>query len=183
MTIAIRSATPEDLGQITAIYAHAVIHGTASYELEPPSRDEMATRFDTLTRAGYPYIVAERDGTILGYAYAGPFRARRAYRFMVEDSIYVDPAAKGQGVGLALIHQLICECEKLGFRQIAAVIGDGETNGASIGLHEKAGFAHSGILKGSGYNHGRWLDTVFMQLALNGGRTTPPDAGSIAERL
>ena len=183
MNIIIRPATTADLDQITAIYADAVTHGTASYELEPPSRDEMATRFATLAGAGYPYIVAERAGAVLGYAYAGPFRARRAYRFMVEDSIYIDPAAKGQGIGLLLIRALIGECERLGFRQIAAVIGDGETNLASIGLHEKAGFAHSGVLKGSGWKHGRWLDTVFMQLELNGGKASAPDPGSFADGL
>ncbi|MDR7223951.1 phosphinothricin acetyltransferase [Aminobacter aminovorans] len=178
----IRHALPDDLDRITGIYADAVLNGTASYELEPPTRSEMGERYDSLTDAGYPYLVAERDGVILGYAYAGPFRARPAYRFIVEDSIYVAPEAKGAGVGKALMQALIDESTVLGYRQIIAVIGDGHADSASVRLHEKLGFHHTGRMEGSGYKHGRWLDTVFMQLALNGGATLPPDPGSMPER-
>lgn len=181
-TISIRAALEGDLGRITEIYGDAVTHGTASYELEPPSRTEMGGRFDSLTAGGFPYLVAERDGALLGYAYAGAFRPRPAYRFIVEDSVYVAPDAKGQGVGLLLMQALIEACRMAGFRQIVAVIGDGHADSASVRLHEKLGFRHSGRLEGSGYKHGRWLDTVFMQLSLNGGATVPPDPHSLPER-
>ncbi|WAX96130.1 GNAT family N-acetyltransferase [Aminobacter sp. NyZ550] len=182
MSMKIRHALPDDLDRITEIYADAVLNGTASYELDPPSRAEMGERYDSLTDAGYPYLVAERDAVILGYAYAGPFRARPAYRFIVEDSIYVAPEAKGAGIGKALMQALIDESTVLGFRQIIAVIGDGHADSASVRLHERLGFHHTGRMEGSGYKHGRWLDTVFMQLALNGGATLPPDPGSMPER-
>jgi L-amino acid N-acyltransferase YncA len=180
--IAIRPATSADLDTITEIYADAVTNGTASYELEPPGRAEMGKRFDALTAGGFPYLVAERDGAVLGYAYAGAFRPRPAYRFVVEDSVYVAPDAKGQGVGLRLMQSLIAAVEAAGFRQIIAVIGDGRPDSASVKLHERLGFRHSGRLEGSGYKHGRWLDTVFMQLTLNGGASLPPDPGSLPER-
>lgn len=182
MDISLRPATPDDLDAITAIYADAVTHGTASYELEPPSRAEMEQRFHALAGMGYPYIAAERDGSVVGYAYAGPFRPRRAYRFMVEDSIYIAPEAQGLGLGRLLLTRLIEDCRHLGFRQIAAVIGDGERNAASVGLHAAMGFRHVGMLEGSGYKHGRWLDTVFMQLTMNGGKSLPPDPDSLPER-
>ncbi|TRC96399.1 N-acetyltransferase family protein [Mesorhizobium sp. WSM4303] len=181
-TVTIRAALEGDLDRITEIYADAVRHGTASYELEPPSRAEMVARFDSLTGGGFPYLVAEKDGALLGYAYAGAFRPRPAYRFIVEDSVYVAPDAKGQGVGLLLMQALIEACRVAGFRQIIAVIGDGHADSASVRLHEKLGFRHSGRLEGSGYKHGRWLDTVFMQLSLNGGATVPPDPDSLPER-
>ncbi|TPM30190.1 GNAT family N-acetyltransferase [Mesorhizobium sp. B2-3-4] len=180
--IAIRAATEADLDTITEIYADAVTHGTASYELEPPGRVEMGTRFASLTGGGFPYLVAQKDGAVLGYAYAGPFRPRPAYRFIVEDSVYVAPDAKGQGVGLKLMQGLIAAAEAAGFRQIIAVIGDGHADSASVKLHEKLGFRHSGRLEGSGYKHERWLDTVFMQLSLNGGASVPPDPDSLPER-
>lgn len=180
--IAIRAATPTDLDRITEIYADAVTHGTASYELEPPSRAEMGNRFDNLTAGGFPYLVADQDGVVLAYAYAGPFRPRPAYRFVIEDSVYVAPEAKGRGVGSLLMQALIETARAAGFRQIIAVIGDGHADSASVRLHEKLGFRHSGRLEGSGYKHGRWLDTVFMQLSLNGGATLPPDPDSLPER-
>lgn len=182
MSISIRPAESRDLSRIAAVYAHAVTNGTASYELEPPSREEMAGRFETLAKGGFPYLVAEDGGGIAGYAYAGPFRPRRAYRFMVEDSIYLAPEAQGRGIGKLLLSRLVEECAALGFRQIAAVIGDGASNAASVKLHERAGFRHVGTLQGSGYKHGRWLDTVFMQLTVNGGTTLPPDPESLPER-
>ncbi|TJV68846.1 MAG: N-acetyltransferase [Mesorhizobium sp.] len=180
--IEIRAATAADLDRITEIYADAVVHGTASYELEPPTRAEMGNRFDTLAAGGFPYLVAEKGGTVLGYAYAGPFRPRPAYRFVIEDSVYVAPEAKGQGVGSLLMRALIETARAAGFRQIIAVIGDGHADSASVRLHEKLGFRHSGRLEGSGYKHGRWLDTVFMQLSVNGGAELPPDPDSLPER-
>ncbi|MER9583122.1 N-acetyltransferase family protein [Mesorhizobium sp. M0276] len=180
--VTIRLATAADLDRITEIYADAVTQGTASYELEAPSRAEMGFRFDSLMAGGFPYLVAEKNGTVLGYAYAGAFRPRPAYRFIVEDSVYIAPEAKGQGVGLKLMQSLIEAVEAAGFRQIIAVIGDGHADSASVRLHEKLGFRHSGRLEGSGYKHGRWLDTVFMQLSLNGGASAPPDPESLPER-
>ncbi|MER8811042.1 GNAT family N-acetyltransferase [Mesorhizobium australicum] len=180
--IVIRPASPADLDAITEIYADAVANGTASYELEPPSRTEMGTRFAALAAGGFPYLVAQKAGAVLGYAYAGAFRPRPAYRFIVEDSVYVAPDAKGQGVGLTLMQSLVAAVEAAGFRQIVAVIGDGRADSASVRLHEKLGFRHSGRLEGSGYKHGRWLDTVFMQLSLNGGASLPPDSDSLPER-
>lgn len=180
--LTIRAAMPADLEAITEIYADAVDNGTASYELQPPTREEMAARFAALREEGYPYIVAERDGAVVGYAYAGPFRARPAYRFIVEDSIYVAPPAKGMGVGKLLLERLIAESVALGFRQMVAVIGDGSPHSASVKLHERLGFHHSGVLEGSGYKHGRWLDTVFMQFEMNGGNRVAPDPASLPER-
>ncbi|CAN7209867.1 N-acetyltransferase family protein [Mesorhizobium sp. LjNodule214] len=181
-SITIRGAAAADLDRITEIYADAVTHGTASYELEPPSRAEMGNRFDALTAGGFPYLAAEKDDAVLGYAYAGPFRPRPAYRFVVEDSVYVAPEAKGQGVGRLLMQGLIEAARAAGFRQIIAVIGDGHADSASVRLHERLGFRHSGRLEGSGYKHGRWLDTVFMQLSMNGGAGLPPDPNSLPER-
>ena len=181
--LVVRDATPADLDRITEIYADAVRTGTASYELTPPDRAEMRERFDDLKAGGFPYLVAtDEEGTVLGYAYAGAFRTRPAYRFTVEDSVYVAPEAKGRGIGRLLMERLIEAVRMLGFRQIVAVIGDGRADSASVKLHEKLGFVHSGRLVGSGYKHGRWLDTVFMQLALNGGTSTPPDPDSVPER-
>jgi len=181
-SIQIRPAKAFDLEQITAIYTDAVLNGTASYELEPPSRDEMARRLQALAEAGFPYLVAEQSGRLIGYAYAGPFRPRPAYRFIVENSVYVAPGAKGRGVGALLLKRLIGEVTELGFRQMIAVIGDGSADSPSVRLHERAGFRHCGRLEGSGYKHGRWLDTVFMQLSMNGGSETPPDPESMPER-
>ena len=146
------------------------------------SRAEMRARFESLVEKSYPWLVAEEGEHVLGYAYAGPFRPRPAYRFMVEDSIYVAPQAQGRGIGRLLLGRLVAEATALGFRQIAAVIGDGSNNLPSVRLHEQAGFRHAGMLQGSGYKHGRWLDTVFMQLAMNGGDTLAPDPASLPER-
>lgn len=181
-TITIRPAISADLERITDIYADAVLHGTATYELEPPGLAEMAVRFANLMAGQFPYLVAEKGGLVLGYAYAGPFRPRPAYRFIVEDSVYIAPEAKGQGVGWLLMQALIEASRSAGFRQIIAVIGDGHSDSASVRLHEKLGFRHAGRLEGSGYKHGRWLDTVFMQLEMNGGAGLPPDPDSLPER-
>lgn len=175
MTILLRDATPADLPSFQAIYADAVLHGTASYEIEPPDLAEMTRRFQAVRDGGFPWLTAEGEGgAVMGYAYAGPFRTRPAYRWMVEDSIYVAPEAKGRGVGRALLAALIEQCRARGYRQVLAVIGDAERNRASIGLHEVLGFSHSGCIAGSGFKHGRWLDTALMQLAINGGAATPP---------
>lgn len=182
MTFLIRPAQAADLPSVTAIYADAVLNGTATYELEPPTPAEMEARFAALERDAYPFLVAE-SGEVIGYAYAGPFRTRPAYRFTVEDSIYVAPHAKGRGIGRALLQALIEACEKLGFRQFVAVIGDGHAESPSVILHEKLGFRHTGRLIGSGFKHGRWLDTVFMQMELNGGAASPPDPDSMPERV
>ena len=180
---AIRPVADDDLDAVTRIYAAAVLDGTASYELEPPARAEMERRCHALTESGFPYLVATAGGTVRGYAYAGPFRPRPAYRFVVENSVYVAPESRGRGIGLALMRAVIAEVERLGFRQIVAVIGDGGADSASVRLHQRLGFSHSGRLEGSGFKHGRWLDTVFMQLPLNGGSTMPPDPHSMPERL
>jgi phosphinothricin acetyltransferase len=178
----LRPATDADLPAITEIYADAVLHGTASYELEPPTLDEMTRRFRSLADGSFPYLAADLGGSVAGYAYAGPFRPRPAYRFVVENSIYVAPEAKGRGIGRALMERLIAEATRLGFRQMIAVIGDGRPDSASVRLHEALGFRHCGRLEGSGFKHGRWLDTVFMQLSMNGGSTAPPDPQSLPER-
>jgi L-amino acid N-acyltransferase YncA len=179
----LRAATASDLDRITEIYADAVVNGTASYELEPPTRAEMGSRFASLVDGCFPYIAADDGcGVLVGYAYAGPFRPRPAYRFIVEDSIYVAPEAKGRGIGRLLLERLIAEAESSGFRQMIAVIGDGGPESPSVRLHEKLGFRHSGTLQGSGYKHGRWLDTVFMQLPMNDGSANGPDPNSLPER-
>lgn len=174
-TLTVRAVRPADLPAITAIYAHAVISGTASYEYDPPSLAEMTARHDAIVSANYPYIVAtDATGAILGYAYAGPFRTRPAYRFTVEDSIYIAPDAQGRGTGRTLLSRLIEQCEASNYRQIIAVIGDGDVNQASIKLHTSLGFTHAGRITGSGYKHDHWCDTLLMQRAINGGTTTNP---------
>lgn len=173
MRVVIRLSRATDIPAIAAIYAHAVTHGTASFELEPPPEAEMARRRDEILKGGYPYLVAEMNGDVLGYAYAGAYRTRPAYRSTVEDSIYVAPSAQGQGVGRALLAALIEQCEALGFRLMVAVIGDEDSHG-SIGLHRSLGFEPAGILKGIGYKHGRWLSTVLMQRPLGRGTAAPP---------
>jgi L-amino acid N-acyltransferase YncA len=173
MSLVIRSSLDTDIPAIAAIYAHAVMHGTASFELEPPPEAEMARRRDAILEGGYPYLVAEGGGEILGYAYAGAYRTRPAYRSTVEDSVYVAPSAQGQGVGRALLVALIEQCEALDFRLMVAVIGDEDSQG-SIALHRSLGFEPAGILKGIGYKHGRWLSTVLMQRPLRRGTTEPP---------
>jgi len=170
----LRATREADLPAVTSIYEDAVLLGTASYEIEPPDLAEMTRRWRDLAERSYPHRVAVRDGKVAGYAYAGPYRPRPAYRFMVEDSIYVAPAAQRAGIGYALLAELVAICEGLGFRQMVAVIGDGAANHASVRLHAKRGFRHVGVIEGSGFKHGRWLDTVLMQRALGAGNTTLP---------
>lgn len=156
MTLHIRPALPDDIAGITLIYAHAVLHGTASWELDPPDAAQMMQRFETVLSGGYPYLVAQDDGDLLGYAYAGAYRPRPAYRSTVENSIYIAPGAQGRGVGKALLAALEAACTERGFRQMIAVIGDG--TGASVGsrkLHEAAGFRLIGVAEKVGYKHGR----------------------------
>jgi phosphinothricin acetyltransferase len=169
----IRPAERRDIAAITPIYAHAVLHGTASFELEPPDEAEMRRRFDALHIDGFPYLVAEEDGAVLGYAYAGPYRARPAYRFTVEDSIYLSQQAQGRGIGRALLDRLLTESESRGYRQMIAVIGD-SAQVPSIRLHEAAGFRHIGTFEAVGFKFGRWLDSMLMQKALGRGATTIP---------
>ncbi|MBS0247471.1 MAG: N-acetyltransferase [Proteobacteria bacterium] len=172
MTLSIRPTTPADIPAIARIYAHAVRTGTATFELEPPDEAEMLRRYEKLRGGPFPYIVAEIDGQVVGYAYAGPFRERPAYRFTVEDSIYIAPDMQKRGVGKALMKELIKLSEQAGFRQMMAVIGDSAQAG-SIGLHRSCGFRDAGVFKAVGYKFGRWLDTVQMQLALGKGDGAP----------
>ncbi len=171
--VSIRPATPDDIPAVTRIYAHAVAHGTASFELDPPDQAEMLRRMRALLDGGFPYITAEIDGAVAGYAYAGPYRPRVAYRYSVEDSIYIDPAVQRRGVGRALIMRLIADSEQRGFRQMIAVIGDSAQT-ASIELHRAAGFRMIGNIENVGYKFDRWLDSVLMQRALGPGATSKP---------
>ena len=171
--VSIRPATEADIPAITRIYAHAVNTGTASFELEAPAESEMTRRMKTLIDSGYPYIAATVGGALAGYAYAGPYRPRPAYRFAVEDSIYVDQAAHRRGIGRVLLKHLIDESEKRGFRQMVAIIGD-SANAPSIELHRAMGFHMVGNFEHVGYKFGRWLDSVMMQRALGPGATTSP---------
>jgi len=177
--VSIRPATPADIPAITRIYAHAVQHGTASFELEPPDEAEMTRRQQALLDAGFPYLVATSDGAgaaddnVLGYAYAGPYRARPAYRFSVENSVYVAADAHRRGVGRALMDRLIAESTTRGYRLMIAVIGDSAQT-SSIELHRAAGFKLVGTFEGVGYKFDRWLDTVLMQRALGKGTSAPP---------
>jgi L-amino acid N-acyltransferase YncA len=173
VTDAIRPATEADLTAITAIYADAVSTSTASFEMEPPTRDEMVRRFAILRDGGFPYLVAARDRTVVGYAYAGPYHQRAAYRSTLEDSIYVARAARGGGVGRRLLAALIAASEQIDGRTMVAVIADSGSP-ASIALHASLGFTSVGTLAGVGYKHGRWLDVTLMQRALGPGRGVPP---------
>ena len=178
----LRPCEPGDVPQITAIYAHAVHHGRASFELEPPDEAEMEQRRNALVGAGYPYFVAEVGGAVVGYSYAGAYRPRPAYDSTVENSVYVAAAHHGRGLGRLLLARLINEAERRGFRQMVAVIGD-SANLASIRLHVSLGFAHAGTLRSVGWKHERWLDTVLMQRALGIGDGAPPQNPARDETL
>jgi L-amino acid N-acyltransferase YncA len=164
--VVIRPANLVDLPAIVLIYAHNVRTGTASFEIDPPDLAEMTRRFQTLQDAGMPYVVAEADGELLGYAYAGPHRARPAYRNTVEDSIYLDTAAQGRGVGTLLLEALVRECTARGFKQMVAVVGGGKENPGSMRLHARCGFREVGVLTKVGYKFDRWLDIALMQREL-----------------
>ena len=165
----IRPSTPADLPAITAIYAEAVLHGTGTFELDPPDLAEMSRRRDDVLSKGLPWLVAQERGDpaapVLGYAYANHFRPRLAYRFCVEDSIYLGPQAKGQGVGTLLLAELIGRCTAAGARQMVAVIGD-SANLGSVGVHRRLGFEDAGILKSAGWKFDAWRDVVLMQRSL-----------------
>jgi L-amino acid N-acyltransferase YncA len=169
----LRDATAADLPTVTAIYAHHVLHGTASFEEAPPSLAEMTARFDAIAACGLPYLVAEADGRVAGYAYASLYRTRSAYRFTLEDSIYIDHGMQRRGLGRALLAQLLARSEALGYRQMIAVIGDSQ-QAASIGLHRALGFEYAGVYRSVGFKFGRWLDTVLMQRSIGGGDRTVP---------
>lgn len=174
MTISLRHARDEDLAAITTIYAECVENGTASYELAAPDETEMGRRFAAIAERGCPFIVAQEPaGTVLGYAYASAFRDRPAYNWLVEDSIYLAPHARGRGVGRMLLLELLARCESLGFRQMVAIIGGADPG--SIGVHRGCGFEMIGRMPATGFKFGRWLDTVIMQKALGEGAGTSPD--------
>lgn len=170
----IRDAVPADIPAIQAIYAHHVLHGLASFEEVPPAVEEMRARFEAVVGGGKPYLVAEVEGTLAGYGYASAYRTRSAYRFTLENSIYVDERWRGRGVGSALLKALIERCRKGPWRQMLAIIGD-SANAASIGVHRKAGFRQVGVLERVGFKHGRWVDSVLMQLELS---PQDPEAGT-----
>ncbi len=170
--VSIRPAALGDIPAITRIYAHAVLHGTATFEIEPPDEAEMARRMQALFSRHYPYLVAERGGAVAGYAYAGPYRDRPAYNWCVEDSIYIAPEFHRQGIGRLLLARLISEAETLGFRQILGVIGN-SANTASVAVHAAMGFRLIGTFQSVGFKHGKWLDTVLMQRPLGKGDTSP----------
>ena len=168
-----RPATPDDLPVIQAIYAHHVARGLASCEEEAPAVPEMRRRYDEVIAKGLPYLVAEAGGSIAGYGYCTLYRARSAYRYSLEDSVYVRHDAVGRGVGKAILGELVKRCEALGYRQIIAVIGD-SANAASIGVHASQGFLRVGTLRSTGFKLGRWVDSVLMQRPLGNGDGTPP---------
>lgn len=175
----LRPAAAADFEAIQEVYAHHVLNGLGTFEEDPPSAAEMMRRHAAVRGWGLPYLVAEDGGRILGYAYAGAFRTRAAYRFTVEDSVYVAEDARGRGVGRALLEAVIADCDGLGLRQMIGVIGD-SGNAASIALHRACGFELKAVLPGLGWKFGRWVDVVWMQRALNQGVKEPPDGPGLA---
>jgi phosphinothricin acetyltransferase len=171
--VILRQARAADVAGITAIYRAAVLHGTASFELEPPDESEMLHRFQAVTRAGYPYYVAALDDRVVGYAYVNAYRTRPAYRFTVENSVYIATEAQGKGVGTLLLKALIDASTAKGYRLMVAVIGDSR-NQASMTLHRNAGFTFCGTIHSVGYKFGRWLDSVIMELPLGEGDRSAP---------
>ncbi len=169
----VRPAAAADIAAVTAIYGEHVRNGLASFEEAPPSAAEMARRMADVRAAGLPYLVAEREGAIAGFSYAGPYRLRPAYRYTVEDTVYVAPQHAGQGIGRALLTPLIVACQAAGRRQMVAVIGD-SANAASIGLHAALGFRQAGLLLSVGFKLGRWVDSVLMQRSLGAGAGDKP---------
>lgn len=172
-SVRVRDAQARDLPEIQRIYAHHVLHGLASFEEEPPDLAEITRRHDAVRKLGLPYLVVDEGGRIQGYAYAAPYRQRSAYRFTLEDSIYVDDAARGRGIGRALLTELIERCTRLEYRQMLAVIGDSANTG-SIALHAALGFEQAAMLRSVGFKFGRWVDTVVMQRALGPGDASLP---------
>lgn len=176
--VIVRPTTIDDLPSVTSIYGLEVLHGTASFELEPPGLEEMTRRYERLRANGYPHLVAMLEGKIAGYAYAGPYRPRPAYVHAVESSVYVAQAARGHGIGRCLVQAVIEICERDDRRQMVAIVGD-SAHVASIRLHESLGFRHVGTLSDVGYKHERWLDTVILQRLLGRGAETPPGKRSL----
>ena len=175
LALLIRPGTPADIARITAIYAWNVLNGTGTFELVAPDAADMTLRHQDVLSKGLPWLVAERAGQVLGYAYANHFRPRPAYRFCLEDSIYLAADAMGQGIGRLLLAELLSQCEARGARQMLAVIGD-SANAASIGLHRRLGFEQTGVLTAAGWKFERWLDVVVMQRSLGQGSTAAPTA-------
>jgi phosphinothricin acetyltransferase len=177
VSLGLRPAAARDVAAIAAIYAHHVLNGLASFEVEPPDEAEIGRRLAEVRAHGLPYLVAAADGRVVGYAYAAPYRARPAYRYTVEDSVYVAQDCGGRGIGRRLLERLVSDTAAAGARQMIAVIGD-SANRASIALHEACGFAHVGLLPAVGFKFGRWVDSVLMQRALGAGDAAPPTGGS-----
>jgi L-amino acid N-acyltransferase YncA len=173
----IRPSRDEDLDAITRIYGHHVLHGTGTFETTPPTLADMTARRADVLGKGLPWLVAEEGGQVLGYAYGNWFKPRPAYRFSVEDSIYMDPAAHRQGLGRALLAELLAALERAGTRKVMAVIGD-SANAGSIGVHKALGFEPVGVVQSCGWKFDRWLDIVLMQKTLGAGDSTPPNEGA-----
>ncbi len=173
--IVVRPSCLQDIDAVQAIYAHHVLHGVASFEEIPPDAAEMAQRRLSVLERGLPHLVAVRGDDVVGYAYASPYRTRSAYRYTLEDSIYVARGMEGRGVGRALLVHLIAACERLGYRQLVAVIGDSD-NAGSIGLHTALGFHPAGLLPSVGFKHGRWVDSVLMQRPLGASASLPEES-------
>ena len=168
----IRPSRDEDIAAITAIYAHHVLNGTGTFEIDPPSVADMTSRRADVLAKGLPFIVAEEAGQVIGYAYCTWFKPRPAYRFSAEDSIYLAPGVHGKGIGRALLAELAAQAERVGIRKLIAVIGD-SSNAGSVGVHRSLGFEHVGILKSCGWKFDQWLDVVLMEKALGPGDSTP----------
>jgi L-amino acid N-acyltransferase YncA len=171
--VEIRSSKEGDIAAIAAIYRYHVLHGPASFEEVPPAPEELASRRREIVARGLPHLVAERSGRVLGYCYAGFYRPRSAYRFTVEDSIYIDQAEVGRGIGRVLLTTLLDRCAELGYRQMVAVVG-GSDSWPSIRLHAALGFTQVGVLPAVGFKFGGWVDIVLMQRALGCGAATAP---------
>ena len=169
----VRPVAPQDIPAIHSIYAHHVLHGLASFEEEPPAAGEMRRRYDEVMARGLPYLAAEDAGEVLAYGYCAPYRARSAYRYALEDSVYVLEGREGKGIGTAILAELIARCERAGYRQLVAVIGD-SAHQPSIALHARLGFVRVGTLRSVGYKFGRWVDTVIMQRPLGSGDGAKP---------
>jgi len=172
--VVIRDAAPADLAIIRTIYSHHVLHGLASFEEAPPEAAEIERRYRDIVARGLPYVVVESNGRVAGFAYAGPYRTRPAYRYTVEDSVYIAPDDVGRGLGQVALSAIIRRAGDLGFRQMIAVIGD-SGNRPSIRLHERVGFRHAATLQAVGFKFGRWVDSVLMQLSLGPGDSRLPD--------
>ncbi|WP_291516871.1 GNAT family N-acetyltransferase [Acidovorax sp.] len=170
----IRASTDQDIPAITAIYRHHVLHGTGTFEIDPPTETDMQTRRADVLAKGLPWLVAESDGKVLGYAYANWFKPRPAYRFSAEDSIYIAEEARGMGLGRTLLSELIAQAEATGVRKLLAVIGD-STNLGSVGVHKALGFTHVGVMRSVGWKFGAWRDIVLMEKVLGEGDTTAPE--------